>query len=114
MRIVLIGFIVVLIVVCGGLVIRYSRDAGYVRDELDRERYKRMVSEENLQNANTQISSLEAELKRSQKKVESIETVLERTKAINVDLKARLDKAAEIQVSLDKKIAELQQMTSQL
>ena len=114
MRIVLIGFVIVLLVLSCGLAVRYSRDANYAHGELNGERYERMVAEENLQKANMRISSLEGELKREQDKAGQMEVILEKTKAVNEDLKARLDKAAEIKKSLDKRIADLQQMTSPL
>lgn len=114
MRVVLLGLIVVLVAVSGSLAVRYSQDAAYAQEELNKERYKRIIVEENLQRANLEISSLNAELIRSQKKIENAESALKRTTAINDDLKQRLDKAAQIQMSLDKKIAELQRLASPL
>lgn len=114
MRIVLIGAVIVLLVLSCGLAVRYSRDANYAYEELNAERYTRMLAEEDLQKANTRLSTLEAELKRAQDKAGQMEEILEKTKAVNEDLKARLDKAAEIKESLDKRIADLQQMTSPL
>ena len=112
MRTVLIGFVVVMLVLSCGLAIRYSRDASYAQEQLNSERYKRLVSEEDLQKTKIQIISLKAELKKAQDKVGWIEGVLEKIKAVNEDLKARLDKTAEIKTNLDKKIAELQRLVS--
>ena len=114
MRIVLAGFIIVLLVLCGGLAVRYNQDASVAREELNGERYLRMTAEEGLQKANQQVSSLNKELIRVQSSFESTETALKRTKAINADLKERLNRAAKIQLSLDKKITELQQMVGAL
>ena len=108
MRTVLIGFVVVLLVLSCGLAIRYSQDAGYAQEQLNGERYKRLVSEENFQKAKVEIGSLKAELKKAQDKADQIESIFKRTKVINADLKARLDRASEIKTNLDKKIAELQ------
>jgi len=104
----------VLLVISGGLAVRYNQDANVARGELNGERYQRMTIEEDLQKANRQISSLSKELKRIQSKVESTEIALKRTKSINSDLKDRLDRAAKIQSSLDKQIVELQQMVGAL
>lgn len=112
MRVVLIGFIIVLVVLSCGLAIRYNQDATYAHEELNGERYKRMTSEESLQQANAQVDSLKLELKIAHDKAETLETVLEKTKLINADLKSRLDKGAEIKAALDQKILELQNLVS--
>ena len=108
MRTVLIGFVIVLLVLSCGLAIRYSQDASYVQEQLNGERYKRLVSEENFQKSKVKVISLKAELKRAQDKIGQIEGFLEKTKAYNNDLKTRLDKAVEIKENLDKKNQELQ------
>lgn len=110
MRIVLMGFIIVLLFLSCGLAVRYNQDASQAIAELESERYKRMVSEESLQRANTAAASLQSELKRVEKKVKNMEVVLEKTKVINKDFRARLDKAAKIKESLDRRIADLQQI----
>jgi hypothetical protein len=110
MRIVLIGFIIILLVLSCGLAIRYNQDAGSVRKELDVELYKRMVAEENLQKANIQIDSIKEELERTKDRVEQAEVVLEKTKEINADLRLRLHKAGQAKEILDRKIAELQSL----
>jgi len=112
MRVLLIGFVVVMLTLSGGLAIRYSQDASHIQEKLDGERYKRIVSEENLQKANSEIRSLENELKRMADKVKSAENALEKVKASNKDLQERLDRAARIKKSLDEKIAELLQLVS--
>ena len=110
MRIVLIGFIIILLVLSCGLAVRYNQDASHARGELDGERYKRMVSEENLLRANIQADSLKEELTRMKSRVEQTELILEKTKLINASLKLRLQKADQMKELLDKKIAELQML----
>ena len=110
MKTVLIGFVVVLLILSCGFAIRYSQDAGYAQEQLNGERYKRLLAEENVEKSKVQINSLTSELKKAQDKAGQIERVLKRTKLINDDLKMRLDKAAEIKVNLDKKINELQSL----
>ena len=114
MRILLIGLVIVLLALSCVLAVRYNNHANYAWKELDNERYHRMVVEEGLQNANERISSLSLELSRAQEKVESTEAVLEEFRSINKDLKSRLDRSTRIQASLDKKIMDLQQLTSPL
>jgi hypothetical protein len=106
MRTVLIGFVVVLLVLSCGLAIRYSQDAGYAQEQLNGERYKRLLAEENVEKSKVQINSLTSELKKAQDKVGQIEGILKKTKLVNDDFRMRLDKAAEIKVNLDKKINE--------
>ena len=114
MRIVLIGFTIVFIVLSCGLAVRYNQDAGNARHELDGERYKRMVSEEKLQEADQKITTLDSNLNRAQVKIENMTVALENTREMNVDLRNRLDKASKIQTSLDRRITELQQLVSSL
>ena len=114
MRVVVTGFAIVLIILSCALAVRYNQQATYAIEELNKERYQKITSEENLQRSGLEISSLKAELKRAQSKYENAEQALERVTVINEDLKQRLDKAAEIQVSMDKRIAELQRLASPL
>ena len=114
MKVVIIGFAIVLIVLSCGLAVRYNQDAGCARHELDGERYKRMVAEEKLQKISQNVAALNADLKRAQDKIENLSLALESTKEINTDLRNRLDKASKIQRSLDKRISELQQLVSPL
>ena len=65
-------------------------------DELNQERYTRMVAEEGLTDANTKMVSLEAELARVKGKNKTLEHVVEETKALNSDLKNRLDQMLQI------------------
>ncbi len=114
MKVVFLGFTVILIVVSCGLAIRNNQDASSARHELDGERYKRMVLEEKLQKAENKISTLGAELKHARSKIENMTFALDNTKAMNGDLRNRLDRAARIQTSLDRRISELQQLVSPL
>jgi len=114
MKVVVIGFFIILVIFSCGLAMRYNQDATYAQEALDKERYKRITSEENLQRSNFKISSLKAEIDRIHIKMENTTMALKRTKAINEDLKQRLDKASTIQISLDRKIMELQRIASPL
>lgn len=97
-----------------GLSYRYYKNAGKAINELNQERYNRMVAEENLQNTKLQVKSLEGQLKKSDQKVINLENKVEKITAINEDLKLRLDKAAEIHKRLEQKILEFEQISQQL
>ena len=114
MKVVLIGFTVILVVLSCGLAIRYNQDADSARHELDDERYTRMVSEEKLQEADQKVRALSAELKHAHSKIDNMTVVLDQVKAMNGDLRNRLDRASIIQTSLDRRISELQQLVSPL
>ena len=75
--------------------------------ELDQERYKRLVAEENLSKAATKISSLESELSGTREKIQSVQAILQEGKAQANDLKSQLDSVVSAKATLEKKIEEL-------
>lgn len=83
----------------------YYQQAEQIRTEIEEERYTRMVTEEQLQEATSKVESLNAELKRTQSKIDVVEK-------INNDLKARLNNAAKIKEDLEAKIKELLAISS--
>jgi len=97
-----------------GLSYRYYKNAGKAINELNQERYNRMVAEENLLNTKSQVKSLEGQLKKAEQKAVNLENKIEKITAINEDLKLRLDKAAEIHKRLEQKILEFEQISQQL
>ena len=114
MRIVLIGFIIVLLVLSCGLAVKYGQDAGYAMDELNTERYKRMVAEEGLQKANNRISTLNTEVQRVQDQFKSTEQVLIKTKELHENVKNQLDQAVQLRKACEQQITELQQLGAPL
>jgi len=107
MRIVLIGFIIVLLVLSCGLVIRYNQDATHSQEELNNERYLRMVAEENFQKANQLNVTLSTQLTRAKTRIEDTESILEKTEMVNMDLRNRLDKVELTNKTMNKKVQEL-------
>jgi hypothetical protein len=97
-----------------GLSYRYYKNAGKAINELNQERYNRMVAEESLQNTKMQVKSLEGQVKKAEQKAVNLENKIEKITAINEDLKLRLDKAAEIHKRLEQKILEFEQISQQL
>ena len=110
MRIVFIGFFIVLLVLTCILAMGYGRDARIAEGKLNSERFLRMTIEENLTNANQKIQSLTSSLSKVESHMKNTTIAFEKTKAMNNDLKLRLDRASRIQKSLDQKISELQEM----
>lgn len=111
-------FITVLAIVAAaagiGLAYRYYQTSTKSVNELNQERYKRMVAEEGWENTKQQVRSLEGKLKKSNQKVVNLENKVEKMTAINGDLKLRLEKTAEIQKRLEQKILEFEQISQQL
>ena len=94
------------------MTVRFAKDAQSHEQNLNQERYNRMVAEESLASANTKINALETELERLQNKIKNSEKLLSETNAMNDDLKARLDKAMQIKGDMEKKIGELQNIVA--
>ena len=114
MRIVLIGFIIVLLVLSCGLAVKYGQDANYAMNELNAERYKRMVAEEGLQKANNRIGTMTTELARVQDQFKGTEQLLVKTKEIHENVKNQLDQAVQLQKACEQQITELQQLGAPL
>ena len=113
MRSYLLFFIGCITVISIALTIRFGQNSSQAKEDLNRERYLRLTTEENLEKAKTKISSLETELARIQNKVKNIERSLDETTAVNKDLKVKLDKTSGVKEDLEKKVKELEQMTTQ-
>ena len=94
------------------MTVRFAKDSQSHEQSLNQERYNRMVAEESLASANTKINALETELERLQNKSKNMEKILIETNAMNDDLKARLDKAMQVREEMEKKMGELQNITS--
>ncbi len=110
MRIVFIGFFIVLLVLTCILAMRYGQEARIAEQKLNSERFLRMTVEENFKKANQRIQSLTDGLAQAEKRMQTVTVALEKTKGINNNLKLRLDNAAKTRASLDQKISELQAM----
>ena len=87
----------------GGLAIRNNQLAETAKIELNQERYQRMTAEEQLNNANNKIASLESDVAKVAKKLKANEALIDQMKTINGELVAKLDKAKEIKENLEQK-----------
>lgn len=108
MKIAAIGLGVILFVLSFGLAVRYNQNALNFRADLERERYARLVAEENGERVSGQIRQLETELAKIQKKMAGAQKSLDQSQLTNADLQARLEEEAALRGSLEKKMKELE------
>lgn len=108
MKALLVIILAVILSTCVSLTYRYHKDSEKSVKNLNDERYSRMIAEEDLKNAQTEIKTIKADLERTQIKLKSLDASLEQQKMVNGDLKSRLTKAAELRTEMEKKINELQ------
>ncbi len=112
MKIVAIILAVILVVLSFGLAVHYNQNALTVRRDLDRERYSRIVAEENLDKASVRMKSLETEIAKLQQKYQSTEKFLAETKELSVDLERQLRQLTQTRTSLETKVTELERALS--
>ncbi len=98
---------IVLMAIAGLMSINAQKNLNKLQQNLDRERYQRMVAEENLNKANTKIGSLESELAAARDKIQSVQTILEEGQKTNSDLRSHLESAIKAKEALETKIEEL-------
>ena len=105
--------IIVVIILIGsvGLISGYNKKFSFTQENLNRERYSRMVAEEELEKAKAKIGSLQIDLAKVQKKSESNQKILDETKSNNDDLQVQLEKAVKLQQDLEGKIKELNEIS---
>ncbi|OGX43507.1 MAG: hypothetical protein A3G91_03950 [Omnitrophica WOR_2 bacterium RIFCSPLOWO2_12_FULL_50_9] len=108
MKIAAIGLGVILFVPSFGLAVHYNQNALNFRADLERERYARLVAEENGERVSGQIRQLETELAKIQKKMAGAQKSLDQSQLANADLQARLEEEAAIRESLEKKMKDLE------
>ena len=79
-----------------------------LRQDLEKERYDRMVSEEKLQKAGSRIKSAEDQLAASENKLKGIQAIVDENHSANDGLKAQLENLAQTKSLLEKKVQELE------
>jgi chromosome segregation ATPase len=90
-----------------------SRSADVAENELNRERYTRMVTEEDLLKANQRIGSLEKELTSLKSQLEKNDALLKQAMTLKNELQTQLDQAIEKKDSLERKMKDISQMPVQ-
>ena len=78
-----------------------------MNDNLDQERYQRMLVEKQFQKAQGTIKELQNELKASRAKIQSIEQILNQGESATADLKAQLEAVAKEKETLRQQIEAL-------
>lgn len=101
--------LVVIVLMVGFLLMTLSSNQtlGHMKRDLDQERYKRIVAEENLNKASVKISTLETELSTTRDKIQSIQAILQEGKNETSDLKGQLESVIKAKEALEKKIEQL-------
>ena len=101
--------LVVIVLMVGFLLMALcsNQSVGHIKRDLDQERYKRMVAEENLSKATAKISALETELSGNRDKIQSVQAILQEGKTETSDLKVQLDHVTKAKEALEKKMEEL-------
>lgn len=103
---------ILLVIGAFGLAIYSHQNASRDQADLTQERYLRMVAEENLEKASSQISGLEEEIAKLKNKSKGVDKLLEQTTAANTDLKAKLDKTSRVKDELEGRLKELEEKTA--
>jgi len=106
--------LLVIVLMVGFLLMALSsnRAVGHIKRDLDQERYKRIVAEENLSKSSAKINSLETELSATRDKIQNVQTILQEGKSETTDLKVQLERMTKAKEALDKKIEELKNATA--
>jgi len=101
--------VVVVVLMAGFCLMAFSSNqtVAHIKEELNQERYKRMVAEENLNKVTLRAGTLEADLNNAREKLQSIQTIIQEGKLQTLDLKTQLESVIKAKEVLEKKIEEL-------
>jgi len=83
-----------------------GRTASKTKEELNEERYSRMVAEEKLEKVSQKVKSLESQVNATQSKTEDIRGVLDQEKKTSAQLKLELEKMTKLKEVLEKELKE--------
>lgn len=106
--------LLVIVLMVGFLLMALSsnRAVGHIKRDLDQERYKRILAEENLSKSSAKITGLETELSATRDKIQNVQTILQEGKSETTDLKVQLERMTKAKEALEKKIEELKNATA--
>ncbi len=101
--------LLVIVLMVGSLLTALSLNqaVGHIKRDLDQERYKRIVAEENLSKSFLKINNLEKEFSSARDRIQSVQTILQEGKSETTDLKVQLERMTKAKEALEKKIEEL-------
>ncbi len=106
-------FVIVIAVLSVVFVYKFNNKASVARQELNQERYSRMIAEENIEKNKAALQSLRAELARAKAKVKMTKGVLKQSVTVNKGLKERLETADLVRETLEQKIIELEEIATE-
>ena len=95
-----------------GVSFYYNKNANSAKYELNKERYARMVAEENYEKAKGTINTLKSEINRTKTKLSSLEVLLEEEKFSKEELQKQFLDSKKANDKLNKRIKELESMIS--
>ena len=101
--------IVVVVLMAGFCLMALSSNqtVAHTKEELNQERYKRMVTEENLNKAALRLGTLESDLNSAREKLQTIQAIAQEGKSQASDLKVQLESVTKAKEALEKKMEEL-------
>ncbi|HLF18075.1 MAG TPA: hypothetical protein VI749_04165 [Candidatus Omnitrophota bacterium] len=105
---------VLVALISGAVAYFHNKSADQAQNDLNRERYTRMVTEEDLLKASQRIASLEKELAGVKGQLEKNDLLLKQAMTLKNDLQARLEEALETKDTLEKKMKDISQMPPQV
>ncbi len=106
----MITFVSVAVAILGCLLaISASITTGKINRNLDQERYEKLLAQEQLQQANSRVKTLEAEVTDSRNKIESILKILNEGKSTTSNLESQLDNLTKENELLKQQIEQLNQ-----
>lgn len=85
--------------------------SGNMRQNLEEERYKRMVAEEHMQNTKTEMTKIRADLAAATQTLASIQQLVNKGKDANSELRSELDQAKKERDALKQQIEKIQVTT---
>ena len=104
-------YAVIIIVMIGSclVAITANNNVDEIRQDLEKERYDRMVAEEKLQKAGSRIKSAEDQLASSENKLKGIQAIVDENHSANDGLKSQLEEMAAANQALQKKVQDMEQ-----
>ncbi len=113
MKVVLTILGIMLVIISVTMAVYFNQNAAIATRNLDQERYKRMVAEENSLNTQNKIEVMELELKRSNDKLSKAGQILEQTNASNASLKTQLNDADKTAKELEGRLKNIEESSTQ-
>ncbi len=92
---------IVVVAACISIIVILNKALVKTRDQLDSERHKRFVAEEQLERSKTQMNKLGASLRQTEKRLEDIQENLQKEKSAFQKLKSEFNHVVEVKQELE-------------